>query len=163
MNPIALALLKRLIPFAIAAAFGFGVAWTIQGLRITAAHQEFTDFKQEQTRLIQEARDAADNQREQASKAFAQASKELEDSIARGDAFRRCVAAGKCGRVPDVPRCPEPSVPPAVRPDETGAEPVPAPGDTAAPGVVADCAYTTLRLNKLQADIENQPGYQVTE
>ena len=32
-------------------------------------------------------------------------------------------------------------------------------GESAAPGVVFDCAYTTLQLNHLQADIEAQPGY----
>lgn len=44
MSPFALALLKRLIPFAIAAVIGFGMAWAIQGLRITAKLIDDTYF-----------------------------------------------------------------------------------------------------------------------
>ena len=72
MSPFALALLKRLIPFAIAAVIGFGMAWAIQGLRITAAEQEVTaakqahkDYVQQLTQESQDAKAEADRQRDQ--------------------------------------------------------------------------------------------------
>lgn len=55
MNP----LLLRLIPFAVSALAGFAIAWWIQGLRVTGAEQEFTEFKQEQRKVYQDAVDAA--------------------------------------------------------------------------------------------------------
>ena len=55
MNPLFL----RLIPYAISAAIGFAIAWWIQGLRVTSAEQEFTEYKQEQRKVYQDAVDAA--------------------------------------------------------------------------------------------------------
>ena len=55
MNPLFL----RLIPVAISAAAGFAIAWWIQGLRVTSAEQEFTEYKQEQRKVYQDAVDAA--------------------------------------------------------------------------------------------------------
>lgn len=54
MNPIVPGLLKRLVPFAIAAAIGFGIAWVIQGLRITAAQQETVTAEQAHKDYVQQ-------------------------------------------------------------------------------------------------------------
>ena len=159
-------LLKPFLPY-IAVAFvafsaGFGGAWKVQGLRITSVEQAFTEFKQEQVRIYQEAQDAADKQRVKATEAFAAKSEDLAKAIEAGDVYRRCVDAGKCGvRVLKQPTC------------ATGIR-LPATDSAHDPGtdaislvaraaeeypVVNDCAVTTLMLNQLQTDIENQPGY----
>lgn len=170
MSPFALALLKRLIPFAIAAVIGFGMAWAIQGLRITAAEQEVTaaeqahkDYVQQLTQESQDAKAEADRQRDQAQRDYAAASKQLEDAIARGDALSRCIAAGKCRGMPKQPVCtgsPAASVPPTVGVDEASADAVFAAASVADEGVIADCARTTLQINQLQADIKAQAGYE---
>lgn len=169
MNPLALALLKRLIPFAIAAAFGFGAAWSIQGLRITAAKQETVDAKQDFTTFVQKvrqeaqyAKDEADRQRDQAQRDYAAASKQLEDAIARGDALSRCIAAGKCRGMPKQPVCassPAPGLQAPIGVDEASADAVFAASSVADEGVIADCARTTLQINQLHADIKAQAGY----
>ena len=169
MSPFALALLKRLIPFAIAAVIGFGMAWAIQGLRITAAEQEVTaaeqahkDYVQQLTQESQDAKAEADRQRDQAQRDYAAASKQLEDAIARGDALSRCIAAGKCRGMPKQPVCassPAAPVSPASGVDEDVADAVFAAAAVADEGVIADCARTTLQINQLQADIKAQAGY----
>lgn len=170
MNPLALALLKRLIPFAIAMAVGFGAAWSIQGLRITAAKQETVDAKQDFTTFVQkirqecqDAKDEADLQRDQARRDYAAASKQLEDAIARGDALSRCIAAGKCRGMPKQSVCADSpaagiSAPGGV--DDASADAVFAAAAVADEGVIADCARTTLQINQLQADIKAQAGYE---
>ena len=170
MNPLALALLKRLIPFAIAMAVGFGAAWSIQGLRITAAKQETVDAKQDFTTFVQkvrqeaqDAKDEADRQRDQARRDYATASKQLEDAIARGDALSRCIAAGKCRGMPKQPVCassPAPGLQAPIGVDEASADAVFAAASVADEGVIADCARTTLQINQLQADIKAQAGYE---
>ena len=161
MNP----LLLRLIPVAVSALAGFAIAWGIQGLRITSAEQEFVEYKQEQTRIFQEQKDAADKQREAAAKDYAKAQEELAKSIEAGDAFKRCVAAGKCGVANAAPgvrpgsRSAGAGLSSPGRLNATSTNELSATGESAAPGVVFDCAYTTLQLNHLQADIEAQPGY----
>lgn len=169
MNPILLALLKRLIPFAIAAAVGFGLAWSIQGLRITAAKQEtitaeqaHKDYVQQLTQEAQDAKDEADRQRDESQKAYAAASIQLEDALARGDALSRCIAAGKCRGMPKQPVCAGSSAASLSTPigvDEASADAVFAAASVADEGVIADCARTTLQINQLQADIRTQPGY----
>ncbi|MFA7290891.1 MAG: hypothetical protein WC023_01460 [Rhodocyclaceae bacterium] len=155
-------LLRPLWPYFAAFALGGfmagGVAWKVQGLRLTAAQQEFTDYKQTQKQLIQEAKDAADRQRDQARENFTGAVKVLAADIEAGAAYNRCLAAGKCGRVRDVPTCADLRLPSASRTDAAGADAVPAARDPA-PEVVIDCAKATLLINQLQNDIENQPGY----
>ena len=159
---ILISLLRQFWPyiaaFAMGASLAGGAAWKVQGLRITSAQQEFTDYQQAQTKLIQEAKDAADQQREQARENFTAAVKVLGADIEAGAAYRRCVAAGKCGRVPVQPTCADLRLPSAGRTDAAGTDPVPAARD-AAPQVVSDCAKATLLSNQLQNDIENQPGY----
>lgn len=152
------------------AAAGFALAWSLQGLRLDDARtdlvelqQEFASYKQHIRQQEIEAAERAHAAREQASADYRRVKNDLEKQIASGDAYRRCVAAGKCGaRVQYLQTgsvCPSVGVSPAGGIDAPGPDPVPAAGDPAAPGIVADCAYTTLQLNSLQADIANQPGY----
>ena len=169
MSPFALALLKRLIPFAIAAVIGFGMARAIQGLRITAAEQEVTaaeqahkDYVQQLTQESQDAKAEADRQRDQAQRDYAAASKQLEDAIARGDALSRCIAAGKCRGMPKQPVCASSaaagiSAPSGV--DDASPDAVFAAARVADEGVIADCARTTLEINQLQRAVKSQPGY----
>lgn len=146
---------------AFGAASGGSAAWWIQGVRIDAAHNELTAYQQEQTRLAQEAKDAADAKRGKDGAIYAAMAKELSDEIAKGEVFRRCVAAGKCGRVRDVPAGTGLRLPPVAGVDEDRGSAVPAAGEPAAEVIplVADCAKVQLRLNVLQAEIESQPGY----
>lgn len=169
MNAIALALLKRLIQFAIAAAIGFGIAWSIQGLRITSAEQETVaaeqahkDYVQQLTQEAQDAKDEADRQRDQARRDYETTKKQLEDAIARGDVLSRCIAAGKCRGMPKQPVCSSDSaatLPSAPGIDGASADAVFAAAAVADEGVIADCARSTLRANRLQADIKAQKGY----
>lgn len=170
MNAFALDLLKRLVPFAIAAAIGFGIAWVIQGLRITAAQQETVtaeqahkDYVQQLTQEAQDAKDEADRQRDQARRDYATASSQLEDALARGDALSRCIAAGKCRGMPKQPVCADSSTASLQAPigvDDAGADAVFTAASVADEGVIADCARTTLQINQLQADIKAQAGYE---
>ena len=98
MNPLFL----RLIPVAISAAAGFAIAWWIQGLRVTGAEQEFVDYKQDQVRIVQEQKDAADKQRDEAAKRFSAERADLAKEVEAGDVWKRCVMAGRCS----VPRNP---------------------------------------------------------
>ena len=159
-------LLKPFLPY-IAVAFvafsaGFGGAWKVQGLRITSVEQAFTEFKQEQVRIYQEAQDAADEQRVKAAEAFAAKSEDLAKAIEAGDVYRRCVAAGKCGvRVLEQPTCATGVRLPATdSAHDPGTDAISLVARAAeADPVINDCAVTTLMLNQLQTDIENQPGY----
>ena len=161
MNP----LLLRLIPFAVSAAVGFAIAWGIQGLRVTGAEQEFVDYKQDQVRIVQEQKDAADKQRDEAAKRFSAERADLAKEVEAGDVWKRCVMGGRCG----VPRNPSGlrdttrregrGLSSPGRVDDRSTNELPATGEPATPGVIYDCAHTTLQLNHLQADIEAQPGY----
>ena len=156
MNPIFFILLRSALPYAIAMIVGFGLAFGIQGLRLTHAEQEFAQYKLDQQQLVQRQIDQANAQRKAASDDFLQTKAALEKKITVGDAYRRCVAAGRCGIVRSAPACPGATVSPAPGIDAAGADAVPAPAGDAA---INDCAVTTLMLNKLPADIEAQPGY----
>ena len=163
-NPLVL-LWMALAVFGFGAASGGGAAWFVQGLRLTHAEQKFTKYKQTQVQLIQEAKDAADLQRDKASAAHERASRQLADAIEAGDVYRRCVAAGKCGRVQrNVSACTGTGVSTDSAVDGSGGSAVPAAGETAAEGgtcegLAADAARVQLRLNQLQGEIEAQPGY----
>lgn len=163
-NPLVL-LWMALAVFGFGVASGGGAAWFVQGLRLTHAEQEFTQYKQTQVKLIQEAKDAADLQRDKASAAYASASRQLADSIEAGDVYRRCVAAGKCGRVQrNVPACTGIRLPTIGAVDGTGGNAIPVAGEPAAEeesckGLAKDAAMVQLRLNQLQGEIEAQPGY----
>lgn len=157
-------LAPSLARLAIGFALGFAVAFALQGLRLTHLQQEFTQYRQDQAALIQAASDKANHQREKASQDYAELSERLTDEINRHLVYRRCVAAGKCG----LRHLAEPADSGACLSSASGSD---APGPNAIPTlagyaaegandpVVDDCAVTTLQLNRLQSDIQNQPGY----
>lgn len=151
-NPVVLIVL-------LIAAFVAGVssAWWVQGLRITAVKQEHKDFVQSMKDQEIANAEAAERQREESDKKYAELERKLNDEIKSGIVFKRCVAAGKCGMQPTSCR-PSIRLPTASEPDATSADSILA-GLTGSTGIVEDCAVTTLMLNQLQADIEGQPGY----
>lgn len=174
MPALLLNLLKAWWPqiAAIAGAFllGFIVAWQLQGVRLDAAANDMQQMQLEfdswrQSLREQETTLAAQREslRQKELADYRRMQDELEKQIVAGDAYRRCVAAGKCGaRVQYVQTgsaCPAVGVSAAGGTDAAGPDPVPATGDPAAPAVVADCARTTLQLNRLQEGIAGQTGY----
>lgn len=161
MNPL---LLAKAAPYALAAMIAFGLAWGIQSLRLTHAQQELTDFKQEQTRILQEHENAADLQRNKASEKYAQQSADLEGAIRDRDVLNRCIAAGKCGRVQHSTACSAGiRLPATSRVNETGGTSVPSTGEPSAENSCEElanmAARVQLEMNNLQVDIESQPGY----
>ena len=160
-----LTLLKPFLPYIgvaiVAFSLGFGGAWKIQGLRITSVEQEFTEYQQTQTRLIQEEKDRADLQREKAGKDYEKLSNILNDEINNHVVYQRCVAAGKCGvRVRTVSSCTGISTTATLGLNGPGSNAIPSsPGTAEEDPVVNDCAISTLRANRLQDFIANQPGY----
>lgn len=166
MIPVAaLSVVRAAAPYLIAAGVGFGGAWWLQGLRVTAVEQEFTQYRQDQVEAKQKADEAAEKRRTQQEKDYAVERQKLVTQIEAGDAYRRCVAAGKCG-VRVVSSCPTSgngiSTPGLAY--GTGTDPIPVtPGTTPTTGegdpVIGECAATTLMLNQLQEAIESQPGF----
>ena len=160
-----LTLLKPFLPYigvaVVAFSLGFGGAWKIQGLRITSVEQEFTEYQQTQTRLIQEEKDRADLQREKAGKDYEKLSNILNDEINRHVVLQRCVAAGKCGvRNNPVPTGSGISTTAALGLNGPGPYAVPSsPGAAEEDPIIGDAAICTLRANRLQDFIANQPGY----
>ena len=159
--PLALTVLRSVLPYAIVASVGFAGAWWLQDLRVTAARQEFTQYKQDQKDAVQAAKDKAEQDRVQQEKEYADERKTLLTQIEAGEAFRRCVAAGKCG-VRNNP------VPAGSGISATATDSAHDPGTdaislisraTEEDPVVNDCAVTTLMLNQLQTDISNQLGF----
>ena len=155
-----LPILRLIAPYVIIFAIGFGAAWQIQGLRVTAAEQDLVDYKQSQAQAQIEAEKAAEKRRKETADEY---QKKLDSLEHDHDTYRRCVAAGKCGarivRVRDVPDGTGIRVPSAGGANAAGADAVPAAGEVAAEdGILKDCARTTLQLNQLQSDIEKQWG-----
>ena len=155
-----LAIARFAAPYAICFVLGFGVAWQIQGLRVTAAEQDLIDYQQDQ----EAARITAEKQAEKRRKETADEYQSKLDVLAQDhDTYRRCVAAGKCGarvvRVRDVPNGSGGGISAPGRPDAAGADAVPVAGEVAAEdGILKDCARTTLQLNQLQEDVMKQWG-----
>ena len=147
--------------FAAGAASGGSVAWWIQGLNVTAAEQEFTTYRQTQTALIQEEKDRATIQREKAGKDYEHLSNILNDEINRHVVLQRCVAAGKCGvRNNPVPAGSGISATATLGLNGPGPYAVPSSAGTAEEDpIIGDAAICTLRANRLQDFIANQPGY----
>ena len=160
-----LTLLKPFLPYIVVAivafSLGFGGAWKIQGLRITSVEQEFTEYQQTQTRLIQEEKDRADLQREKAGKDYEKLSNILNDEINAHVVYQRCVAAGKCGvRVRTVSSCTGIRLSAPAGTDETRPDAIPSSAGAAEEDpIIGDAAICTLRANRLQDFIANQPGY----
>lgn len=148
-----LPILRMIWPYLLAASVGFAGAWYIQGLRVESAKNEFEAYKVEQQRLLNEANLAAEKRRKESSDEYRKNLGKLKED---GEAFKRCVAAGKCGGLlQHVPSCPGSKVPTSIGTNGTSTNAVPSAGESA-PQVIEDCAITTLQLNQLQADIEKQ-------
>ena len=176
MPTLFLELAKRLGPYLIVLVIGLGLgwggAWKIQSLRLNecqldqaALAQEFRDYKQEIKEQELQQAELANAQRITAAADYRRLNDELDKQIRDGEAYRRCVAAGKCGPVAvcvqnDGSGGAALRVPPAGGVDGARADAIPAARNPAAE-VAGDCARTTLLLNQLQRDIENQPGYEV--
>ena len=165
-NPmVLLALLAA--AFVVGVSSGASTAWWIQSLRLTAAEQDHTRYVQSLKQQEQEFRDEADQKRESASLTINQLKGQLDAEIKSGAVYRRCVAAGRCGvRHQPVACSPSIRLPSIGGNDDPIANPVPATGEHAAEvidPVVNDCAVTTLRLNRLQAEVEGQEGYRKKE
>lgn len=158
------AIVRPFVPHIMAFIVGFGIALKIQDYKITGLKQEHTEYIQEQTRLVQEEIRHANEQREKSAKDYESAKKDLASQVAAGDVYRRCVAAGKCG-VLAISGSQNGSVPPAGRADGTSSDTVPTAGvgssqiDDKNNTLASDCATTTLMLNHLQRNIEQQTGY----
>ena len=159
-----LSLLSRFWPHLIAFALGAWSAAAVQEIRIERVEQEFTAYKQtiEQQALRHEA---AENVRRQ-DNAIEYAAQQgvLNYEIEQGVVYRRCVAAGKCGVRQPTACSASLRLPTLGGIDAAGANAIlagrePAEESGEAPEVVGDCAVTTLRLNRLQAEIEGQEGY----
>lgn len=156
MNLLLFTFLKNTLPYIAVGIAGFGLAFGIQELRLANVEQQFAQYKIDQQALIQHQIDQAAIQRKRVYDEFIQARATLQKDIDAGEVFKRCVAAGKCGVRHPVSSCPEPSIPTSERADATSTDAVPAAAGDAA---INECAQTTLMLNKLQEDIEAQPGY----
>lgn len=151
-----------------AGAASFYVAWQMQENRILTLKNDAA--KKELERQAEFDRRLLAEQQTQREKGDAYRSKldDLEGQIAKGEAFRRCVAAGKCGSVRrESAVCPASGVSPRPDADAAGTDAIPAGRESAEgaqeiaeePAVVRDCAKTTLMLNSLQDAIEAQDGY----
>lgn len=155
-----LPILRLIAPYVIIFAIGFGAAWQIQGLRVTAAEQDLVEYKQAQVQAQIEAEKAAEKRRKETADEY----QSKLDALAQDhETYRRCVAAGKCGarvvRVRDVPNGSGGGISPPGRLDAAGADAVPVAGEVAAEdGILKDCARTTLQLNQLQEDVMKQWG-----
>ena len=155
MLNVALAVLRSGWLYLAAALAGFVLAWSAQGLRLTAAQQEFTAYKLDQQQASNVAAERATKQREESAYAYQILNAQLNQEIESGAVYRRCVAAGKCGRVQQRPASlPAATVSPGTGTDAARPDPVPAAGDDAA--LANDCAVTTLRLNRLQDAVAAQ-------
>lgn len=167
-NPTVLILLL-LSAFVFGVSSGGSVAWWIQGMRITESKQAHTKYVQDLMQQAHQYREQADRLRERAATEYAQLQEKLNEEIDTHAVFRRCVAAGKCGVRKPV-ACPQAGrIPPVGGNNDSRADAVPVAGVDAAQvvassdeqgdPVINECAITTLRLNRLQAEIAAQPGY----
>lgn len=157
-------LLSRFWPHLIAFALGAWAAVAVQEIRIERIEQEFTEYKQSIKAQELRHESAAIQARQEAAVEYAAQQGVLNHEIEQGIVYRRCVAAGKCGVRQPTACSPSLRLPSIGGIDATGSDAISViAGATAesseAPEVVNDCAITTLRLNRLQAEIEGQEGY----
>ncbi|MFZ4537164.1 hypothetical protein [Propionivibrio sp.] len=151
MNPL---LLIKFGPYVVIALLV--AAWGVQTARLSNAKLELANYRIEQQQIIQQQIDDANKRRTETANAYREKSQQLALSIKAGEVFKRCIAAGKCG-VQQQPRdCSGLRLSASISPDDSGPQPVPFTGNDAA---LNDCAVTTLQLNTLQTDIEQQDGY----
>lgn len=156
MSALFMSLLRGALPYLIAASGGFMVAWGIQALRLTAAEQEFVEYKLTQIQAIQDAKDLADFNRQKAGEMYAAQTKELNAAMVEGATLRRCIAAGKCGGVSKLSADSRTGLQTPAGLDAVGENAISTAGVDEA---LRECALTTFQINSLQADIEAQPGY----
>lgn len=157
----------RLTPYALAAAIGAAGAWWVQGVRIDSLRTEHQTYINDQAELLRKSQAASMRIKEQSDYDYQAASSRLADEIERGDVYRRCVAAGRCGAVVRVQSvaCSTPGTTQAARElDAARTYTVPAgpggsPDGSEDAALANECAATTLMLNRLQVLIESQPGY----
>lgn len=165
MDVLALvAFFRGAFPYLIAGAIGFSVGWWIQEFRVDRAQSEtmevnlrFTAYKIEQDRLrVQHGLDA-EKRREETIKDWSAKYAQLQKDT---EIFRRCVAAGKCGGLSNVPgNSPSLKLSGTLGIDATPKGNLPAAtGATAdeTPLVLRDCAADVLQLIQLQDDIRKQ-------
>lgn len=137
--------LKDAWPYILVAGMGFSTAWGVQSHRLESLELTFREYKITQNELTSTAKKQADNLRERTANDWAQ----------NLTALRACYESGKCG-LRNLPASRRPaSVPSPSGIDATGTNPIPAPGEPPAQ-VIEDCAVTTLQLNQLQGQIEQQ-------
>lgn len=160
-----LTIARYAVPYALCIALGFGLAWKIQGARVDALKndvkaeaQKLTDYKQAQAQALIEAEKEAERRRKETANEY----QAKLDALGKDhDAYKRCVAAGKCGarivRVSNLSDRSNSGISPPQRPDADRPDSIPVAGSIAEEAeVLRDCARTTLQLNQLQADIEKQ-------
>jgi len=138
MNPLILEAFKRAIPYVIFAGMGFMAAWYIQGLRITSAKQEFTDFKQDLRKKQQDEKDRQTKINEETTDAWHKNLDALHDYYRK----RMLPSAGSGGNGLSKP---------SGGTDASGQDAIPAPAR-----VAEDAAETTLQLNQLQDWVNRQ-------
>ena len=150
--------LRTTWPYLLAAIVGAVLAWQVQSIRVSSAKRDtadvkrqFEDYKTEQKRLLVVAGEQAEKRREKTIKDWSDKYGKLKNDT---DIYKRCVAAGKCGRVSNLSGGSGIKLPAASGIDGSVAHAIFTPGDN--PEVIKDCAMTTLQLNALQADIEAQ-------
>lgn len=137
-------LLLRAAPYLIAGAVGFGAAWYIRGLAVTAAEQELVEYQQSVVKAVQSAREYEHAKNIEAQNAWA----------ANMDALRRTWRTGWVPMLPATTSEPARPLPPAPGTDDPCKESV-----GIARRVTEELGETTLQLNELQRRIESQSGY----
>ncbi len=158
-----LALLRAAAPVVIAALLGAGAAWNFQGVRLDAARNGLAAYQNGIREAVVAAREHEQTINKESSDAW---KRNMEALRADQDAFKRCVAAGRCGVRVVTASCPADAASPAGRTDGAGGGAIPVdPRDaaqdreTAIGGLIEDCRKVQLRLNLLQENIEAQRGY----
>jgi len=137
MNPLMLTVLRSALPYAIAALIGASCAWYIQGLRITAAQQDLTEYKQAAAAAVISEKERTDVVSEQVSNDWAA------NLVALRDSYARRVLSGSTGKAPGVPDSP-------IAVDATTADAGTGAGGIAPP-LTQRCAETTMQLLFLQS------------
>lgn len=166
MLPLLLDLIRRnwALIAAILTAFsvGWAGAWHLRSLAVVEIEQEFKSYQQHIKAQEIQAAERAEAARMKSAEDYRRAKDELAKEIEAREVYKRCVDAGKCGRVRVEYRDCGASlrVPPGGIVNAASANPVSSPGGPAEEmSVVNECAVTTLQLNKLQEAIERQDGY----
>lgn len=137
MNSLMITMLRSALPYAIAALIGASCAWYIQGLRITAAQQDLTAYKQAAAAAVIMEKERTDVVSEQVSNDWAA------NLVALRDNYARRMLSGSTGKAPAVPVT-------AVATDAAAADSGTGAGGVAPP-LTQRCAETTMQLLFLQS------------